>query len=324
MKRNLIKMEIKPVPLHYFTSADFVWLHWYENIKHKFLFPLIIRFIEKSINKGQKIIWNVHNKKPHINRNQVESIYLMKLLAKVSHKIVIHSHISTEIVKELCDSDETVLNKIIYVPHPHYIDIYGEQAKNISLDNNTLKLCFLGAVKNYKNVDLLISAVRELNTKAIHLSIYGESSSKKYAEYLSDLIGSNKNIKLNLRFISDKQIPEILTNHHLIVLPYNLDSTLNSGSNILAFSYGRTVLSPVTGTLSDIENDSMYFSYHYSDQLSHKEEIKRQILEIFDKYKGNYNDLLKMGESCKQYVAENHSSEQVITQLNKVFTYERG
>ena len=102
-------------------------------------------------------------------------------------------------------------------------------------------------------------------------------------------------------------------------MPYNLDFSLNSGATILAFSYGRTVLSPATGTLSDIEDKSLFFSYTYNNQEQHKEELKKQIAAIREKYKGNYNELLKLGEKCKEYMAEHNSPAQVAKQLEQVF-----
>jgi hypothetical protein len=98
-----------------------------------------------------------------------------------------------------------------------------------------------------------------------------------------------------------------------------LDSSLNSGATILAFSYGRSVLSSLTGTLADIENKSLFFSYSYNGQEDHKEKLKQQITAIREKYKGNYNELLTLGEKCREYVSENNSLEQVSKQLALVF-----
>ena len=124
---------------------------------------------------------------------------------------------------------------------------------------------------------------------------------------------------MRFKFVRDSDVPEILAACHLLVLPYNLDSSLNSGATILAFSYGRTVLSPNTGTLSDIEDKSLFFAYSYDNQAQHKEELKKQIVAIREKYKGNYNELLTLGEKCKEYVAENYSIAQVTKQLDQVF-----
>jgi len=317
MKNVLTIMGIEPRPLSFATRSNFAWLHWFENRRS---IPSAIKFLEKCKKKGTKIIWNVHNKIPHETKNSENVRSFMRHIAVFSDKIISHSTPTTEVIKELCENDETILKKIVYVPHPHYIGTYGPQKEDRFLDNNKLKLCFFGAVRKYKNVELLISAVTELGFDDVELSIYGRCRPRGYGESLQLLADENKNIKTHFKFIHDRDIPEILASCHLLVLPYNLDSSLNSGATILAFSYGRTVLSSNTGTLEDIEDKSLFFAYSYGNQDEHKEKLKKHISEIREKYKGNYNELLKLGERCKQYVAENNSSEQVAKQLEQVFT----
>ena len=319
MKKKMVTMNSVPLPLHYFTKADFVWLHWFENLAGKITTPIAVHFLKRCTKKGLKIIWNVHNKIPHETTDLYQVKYLMKQLAEMSYKIVIHSKITTQMLEGLCENDESVFGKIVFVSHPHYIGAYGEQVNDNSLDNVVLKLGFFGAVKKYKNVELLITAVIELGFDDIELNIYGLCTPKRYMKALKQLVAGNPNVKLHLKFIPDNDIPKVMASCHLFVLPYNLDSSLNSGATILAFSYGRTVLSPNTGTLLDIEDKSLFFAYDYVDHENHKEELKEQITAIRAKYYGNYNGLLQVGESCKQYVSEKHSDEVVMKQLEQCF-----
>jgi len=316
MKNALTAIGVKPSPIWFGSQADFVWLHWFENEAGK---KNACRFLEKCKKKDQKIVWNVHNKIPHGTKNQDLSKSFMKHLSEVSDKIVIHSARTTDVISELCESNETVLKKVVYVPHPNYIGTYGEQKANRNLNNDKLKLCFFGAVKKYKNVELLISAVTELGFDDVELTIYGRCRPRNYAQSLRLLAEKNSNITMHFKFVNDSDIPEILAESHLLVLPYNLDSSLNSGATILAFSYGRTVLSSLTGTLEDVSDKSLFFAYSYNNPDEHKEELKKQIIAIRDKYKGNYNELLNLGEKCKNYVAEHNSIEEVSKQLKAVF-----
>ena len=320
MKNVLTAVEISPRPLSFWKHADFVWLHWFEKNAEKKNFKNSVNFLEKCKQKGIKIIWNVHNKIPHETKDLQRVKSFMKLLAEISDKIVIHSTPTTQIIAEFCENNETVLKKIAYVPHPNYIEVYGAQKPDRNLDGNKLKLCFFGAVKKYKNVELLISAVSELGFDDVELNIYGRCRPREYAQSLRVLAGENRNIKMHFKFVDDNDVPEILAACHLLVLPYNLDSSLNSGATICAFSYGRTVLSSLTGTLEDVEDKSLFFAYSYKNQDEHKEELKKHISAIREKYKGNYNELLNLGEKCKEYAEKNYSLEQVSKQLKGVFT----
>ncbi len=309
MRTALRMINIEPLPGKKRCVAGFIWHHWIE----KLYFLVVIKLLAAT---KKKIIWNVHNKLPHDFKNTQKAKEFMRTMAKVSHKIVIHCTETTGVIRELCGENPTILNKIVLVPHPHYIGAYGTEKTENSLRNDQLSLCFFGKIKDYKNIELLISAINELNFDDVELKIMGRCWN---TQYFQNLIKNNPHIKTDFRFIKDDEIPEISANCHLFVFPYNLESSLNSGATILAFSYGRSVLSSLTGTLADIEDKSLFFSYSYQNEDEHKEALKQQIIEIREKYKGNYNELLMLGEKCREYISKNNSIEQVAKQLTFVF-----
>ena len=316
MKSSLHRLDIEPFSISYSYFADFIWYHFIEKSYTK---SRVLARIKQHAAVGKKIIWNLHNKIPHDAKDVAKAKDFMREMAKISNKIVIHCSETTGVVRELCGDNPTMLEKIVLVPHPNYIGIYGaEKADNI-LQNNKLSLCFFGAVKKYKNLELLINAVNELNFNDVELKIVGRCRSASYARQLKNLIGGNSNIITDFRFVKDNEIPQITANSHLFVLPYNLNSSLNSGATLLAFSYGRSVLSSLTGTLADIERKDIFFAYSYTNESEHKEKLKEQIIAIREKYNGKYNELLKLGEDCKQYMVDNNSIEHVTRQLSEVF-----
>jgi len=315
MKTALRHINIEPVPQKDMDIANFIWYHWVEDSYED---PTVLLQINSLAAAGKKIIWSFHNRLPHEVKDIQKAKLFIKSMINIAYKIIIHNNSTVNLIKELCDSNSQIPNKIIFVPHPCYTGIYGFEKTENYLQSDKLKLCFLGIVRKYKNIEILISTIKELNYDDVELSIYGRGE-VQYLEYLHSLIGKYSNIKTCFRFIPDKEIPEVLANCHLFVLPYDLDSSLNSGATLLAFSYGRTVLSPLTGTLSDIENQSFFFSYSYRNSSEHKEELKKQIVAIREKYKGNYTELLNMGNKAKQYVTKHHSLELVEKQLANVF-----
>ncbi|MCL2310981.1 MAG: glycosyltransferase [Firmicutes bacterium] len=325
LKTALQIMNIEPVTEDNVDAANFIWYQWIEyHYENKNILPQIKRYVARD----KKIIWTFHDKIPHFllgaqNTKDVQKAKeFMKEMAEIADKIIIHCSQTTKLIQELCGENSAVMSKIVYVPHPCYIGAYGFEEKSISLQNDTLKLCLFGAIRKQKNIELLTSTIKELNFDDVELHIIGMRESDEYARYLLDLIGENQKIKTDFRYVDDKEIPNIFANFHLLVQPYNLDSSLNSGATILAFSYGRSVLSAFTGTLADIEDRSLFFTYSYKDEDTHKEELKKQITAIRERYKGNYNELLKLGERCKEYVSENNSFAQVTKQLADVFNVE--
>ncbi len=309
MRSALRKIDVEPVSKKQRDASDYIWHHWIEKTPYLSLIKLY-----KATQK--KIIWNVHNKIPHDAKDVQQAKAFMAATADAAHKIVIHCKESVEVVSELCENNPDVLDKIVYVPHPNYIGVYGPEKRDNSLSNDKLSLCFFGKVKEYKNIELLIAAINELNYNDVELKIIGRCWNP---QYFHNLIGDNKHIKTDFRFIDDSEIPEISANSHLFVFPYNTASSLNSGATLLAFSYGRSVLSSLTGTLADVEDKSMFFSYSYNNPAEHKEMLKQQITAIRNQYKGDYNELLTLGERCRNYVSEHNSLERVAKQLSLVF-----
>src|SRR5690606_39824303 len=92
---------------------------------------------------------------------------------------------------------------------------------------------------------------------------------------MSSLAG---NIELKLKFIPDQEIPTLINEADLLVLPYDLKSSLNSGTAILAFSYGKSVICPEIGTISDlgqIKNNVLH--YQYASDKEHLSQLSTKI-----------------------------------------------
>jgi len=319
MKSILETINIKPIPIDNYEYASFIWLHWFESIANENDFRQKIDFLKKCREKDKKIIWNVHNKKPHEIQNAENVESMMKLLAQLSYKIVIHSHITIDVIKDICENDKNILSKIIFVPIPHYAGAHGNLLTTNSLQNNKLKILFFGQIRPYKNIELLIKVFNDLNFDDMELSICGICMNKEYEQNLLNSIGCNNGIKLDFRFIADNEIPKLLANNHILALPYSTESSLNSSAIILAFSYARTVISPNIGTIDEISDKSLFFSYDYKSEQEHEQKFKEQIIAIREKYHGKYNELLNLGEKCREYILENNSYSKTAEQLKQVF-----
>lgn len=308
-----------------FDEIEYFILNWYESLYTNSIFEQTKIFLKKYINlmklkiNKKKIIWVVHNRVPHNDKYKFYSKTLMKWLAQNSYKIVIHSHESKTVIKELVDYS-CVDDKIVYVPHPNYIGAYktNECKEYIS---NKLNLLFIGAIQPYKNVDLLIEAFNELDLKNATLTLAGKVSNKQYENYINKLINNNSNIITDFRFIEDDEITDLIRMSNVLVLPYDINSSLNSGSIILAFSNSRTVLSPLIGTLKDFENKNLFFSYEYEDHNMHKKALKENIISIYNKFEADNNILNDMGKACFDKVKEENSLEVIANTFKEKIFY---
>ena len=320
-----LNIDIYEFDIKRLEGIEFFIFNWYESLYVNNLLKQMHIFIKKYLKlillklKGKKIIWVVHNRVPHDIKRPLFSKLLMKYLAENSYKIIIHSNETKNVLKNFIDEEE-INKKSVYVPHPNYIGAYKENDINKEEKrDDILELLFIGGIKPYKNVDLLIEVFNELNLTNVKLKLCGKVINREYELYINKLINSNKNIETDFRFIEDDELNGLIEKSDMLVLPYDIKSSLNSGTIILAFSNKKTVLSPMIGTLKDFEDKDLFFGYEYADENTHKQELKKHILKIYEIYKFDKNSLSTMGYKCYQEVKEKNSINIVTDKFRQIF-----
>ncbi|RXG25992.1 glycosyltransferase [Leeuwenhoekiella marinoflava] len=255
--------------LNKFKSVSVVHLNWFESVKSSFAF--LKKFVKLIclILGGKKIVWTMHNKTPHIKKVFLLQKILLRILKEKADVIIIHSTATKEL---LYKESPRFAEKTVYIPHPNYIGVYGSATQQKDFSNEPLQLLFLGAVKPYKNIELLIEAVQTFSKEEVELTIAGKCYTMEYEEFLNQKISKN-NIRTNFQFLEDGALKEALEDHELVILPYDLRSSLNSGTVILAFSYARSVICPEIGTVRDVKNKKQILGYSYGDEHEHKEQL---------------------------------------------------
>ena len=303
-----------------FRDIDLVHLNWFENITDKSHIEAWKSFVKKIlvlnlIRLSRKpLVWTMHNRMSHEKKTGKLSRILVKKLILWSDAIIIHSH---ESEAQLLAEDPTVMDRVHYLPHPDFIGSYGP-----SLPTQThpkLRLLFIGAIKPYKNLELLIEAVKSFNG-AVSLTIAGKPFSESYKSSLEQLADGIPEINLQLRFIEDSELPFLLAAADLLVLPYDLGSSLNSGTVLLAFSYKKSIICPWIGTLRDMETEaSNFFAYTYQDSTSHVQALRKTISEVIELHRLDPDKIKTMGEAMQAYVKVEHEKNKVAQQLEGVY-----
>lgn len=287
-----------------FKNADYIVLNWYENLYEEGA-KVYLRFLYKLVQlnlswRKKKIIWVMHNKIPHNYAGSL-SMYLIRCLIKKADHIVIHSKESRNVLKNYLD-EKYWINKTFWVPHPNFINEYGEIQANIT-NNQILSMLVVGSLSPYKKIENIIDAVSDMNN--VKLIIRGKSSDMDYQKFLLAKASKSRNIDLKFGYISDSEFPDLLSRCHILVTPYNLTSSLNSGVQILAFSYGKTVLSTEIATLLDFEEK---FFFTFKDSI---ESLKYEIREIVKKYDGNFNEINELGNKALTIMKEKYKIKDV-------------
>ena len=288
------------------SDAKYIWLHWYENgIENYADFLNKLSAIKTWKDQGRKVIVHVHNKKPHESPVPELTHALMTALLDGADQVSIMSTETKSVLKDIWYYGDD-LDLVSHVPHPNYIGAYGHMLKPAkSLKDDTLKIVFFGLVRPYKGIEYLIAATE--GVKNVEVSILGKPKDDDYVAMLKKLCAGRDNVKFRLEHIPDEDLPEIFASHHIVALPYSIESSLNSGAALLALSYARTIVGTNNGTLKDLENKDLYFGYDYKDEADHVKQLRKTILAIHKKYDGKYNNLLSVGERAYKSVEKNNS-----------------
>ena len=307
----------------HFRSIRLVHLNWFENVDDSSFFRAFRSFFRKMfvlvvIHWSKKeLVWTMHNQASHEKRLGFFSRTITRFLTRWADRIVIHSKPSAEILSK---KDPNAAKKLFYIPHPEFIDVYGppvEQKKPSS--KYVLSLLFIGMVKPYKNIELLINAVQSFGDR-LSLTIAGEPNPASYGEKISRIASSAGNVKLILDFIPDAELPRIIGESDLLILPYDIKSSLNSGTALLAFSYKKTVICPEIGTIEDLgEAKQHVFHYQYTTEEEHQQSLIDQIGKALDVKERDPSILPAMGRRIFEYIEKAHAKSLVNRKLINLY-----
>lgn len=321
-----VKTAVKNLRL--FKEINVFHVNWYESMKSKNKFLSYIEYIIKiSIIKflklnGKRLVWTIHNKVQHDKKSSNLSIALMRTLCKNSDRIVIHSYESIKVLESI-SKDKNIKDKVRYIEHPNYIDSYSKTMndlrKDLSIKENELVYLFVGQVSKYKNVEILIRAFNELRFDNAKLIIAGNPSSSDYKDELLSLINNNKNIITCLKYVDDDEIALMLNTCDIVVLPYDLRSSLNSGSVFLAFSNSKTVISSQNGTVLDLLEHDLCFSYDFKNDEEHYIKLKESLKQTYDLFCKDAKIISTIGKNAYDYVNKNNSVNVIAKKLDTLY-----
>jgi glycosyltransferase involved in cell wall biosynthesis len=219
---------------------------------------------------GRRIVWTLHNLIPHEARFPRLETAARKMICKMASVVIVHGRAGREEVGRRfgCRPD-----KIVVIPHGHYRSAYGAPnprgaaREQLKIDPSTRMFLFIGFLRPYKGIELLLRAWRRLEARDAVLVIAGEAPDPAYAANLARLAGDCPSIRLQNRFVSEGEIPTMLSAADVVVLPFERVQT--SGSVVLAMSFGRPIVTSRLGELPEMlaGADDLLFTAGNEDDL---------------------------------------------------------
>jgi beta-1,4-mannosyltransferase len=215
---------------------------------------------------GVRVIWTVHNQVTHDTQFPQLEQWIRRRIAHQVDRLILH-HQSTPIAQLYSISP----NKTQVIPHGHYRDVYPpkiestDARRSLGLPLTGNVYLSLGLLRPYKGIEQLLTLWREHPEIATGntLLIAGKAGSA-YAEELQKLTADLPSVVLMPEFIESDRIHLFFSAATFAVLPYR--NILNSGSLILAMSYGVPVIAPRLGNIPESLGSADQLLYDADDQ----------------------------------------------------------
>lgn len=260
------------------ASKKIIHIHW-ENIIYgsKYLLKSVfLLFINGSIilllkRRNYKVVWTMHNFYGHDYPHPIIDSIGRKFMFAVADTIIIQQ-------KQIADDMQIKYKdkKVVYMPIVNYIGAYGSRCSSnfdvrqkYGFSKDNIVLLSLGAIKQYKKFDSIIEVFNSLEgriDKRIKFLIAGHGNDK-YFSYIKRLAGHNDNIKIQCRFIEDREIADYLGIADYSIFWYD-DSVLTSAGIDLSLSYGVPVIARNIPAADIIRNDINGFLYNNKEDLA--------------------------------------------------------
>jgi glycosyltransferase involved in cell wall biosynthesis len=249
-------------------EKSIVHYHWFQYSSSKFLKPVILTFFWLLIFRlvGGKLIWTIHNRRPHIRKYEKLNRLLRILFEKLSYRNHVHCHCAVQEMAEILKADQ---QKFFVIPHPDYpvklrnreeafslVKEKYQQTPNVAhlQAEDSLYLMF-GQIRAYKGVLPVAKIFSQLPGGAKKkLIIAGSNKEPAYTQQLEQLTLQSTAIILMPYFIPDEHESYFYGAADTVIL--NHQETLTSGAGVLAMNYGKKLLVPDICCLSELKNQN--------------------------------------------------------------------
>lgn len=261
-------------PLQKAVSSDCELLHldwphdWYNgrNFALQTLKTVMYRGGLKSLRK-KPVIWTAHNLVAHDSSNSQREQKLIQLLINECRGIMVMSDTARdELYQHYKVPSHTEVRKIY---HGHYIDCYKnevsreEARKRLNIDQKAFVYLAIGSIQPYKGHRDLIDSFSS-TAKSEDILLIAGGGNQHFLKQIEDHASMQQSktkgtIRLIPNFVPDNEFQYFFNAADVSVFPFR--KVLNSGSVMLAMSFGSPIIAPRLGSIPEVVIPEHYFGY---------------------------------------------------------------
>lgn len=255
-----------------------------------------------------RIVWTLHNEINHERRYIGIDRTLSLVLARLATVVQVWD-------EETCRSASSFLRlprrRFAMVPHGHYCDLYsdlelhldGTSARGeLGLDTDDFVFLYFGRIRPYKQVPHLVETFERLGFEDATLVVAGNPDSERLAADVRSKT-TGERVDLHLRHIPDEDVPSYFRAADAVVFPY--EHIFNSGSVLLAMSFGRAFVAPPYGVIPTLDPGGNVLYESLAGGL-------REAYENTDAYE-------RVGRRNRKHVLENHDWDDIGTEVRRIY-----
>ena len=218
---------------------------------------------------GCGLVWTAHDLFRHDRREDPNELAFMRSLFALGDSVIVHCSAAAEALLQTLGVGAAGRDKIAIIPHGHYRGAYPdtitreEARRRLGLSLEAKVISFVGWVRSYKGVWELYEAFTRLEEPAARLVIAGQAVDGAYAARLTAAAKGDERIHLTIGFVPDEDLQLYLRAADVVAAPFL--EIFTSGSVLLAMSFGRAVIAPRRGCVTDVLDEEGGILYDADD-----------------------------------------------------------
>ncbi|MFB6347294.1 MAG: glycosyltransferase family 4 protein [bacterium] len=272
-----------------------------------FLQVLLLKFL------GVTLVWTLHNLHNH------EKTYLWldnlgsKFTARMADSVHVYCQRGKTLAREYYELDTTSSFEVI--PYGNYVDYYpntlsqDSARSDLSLGSSDMVYLFVGSIRAYKGIPRLVNAFKGLEVPDKRLVVAGSTKDDRSEEILNRASQAQESIIFRPGFVDVEAMNRFFNAADIVTLPF--ENILNSGSLILAMSYGKACIVPSIGCVPEHIAENGGFLY----EPGNTEGLKSAMAQAFE----NRERLESMGERNYEKASEAFAWDRIGKQMEAFY-----
>ena len=210
---------------------------------------------------GGKIVWTVHNLRPHQQKWRRVNFFLRRIWSRLPHRIHVHCHSAINSVSELYGIPD---DRFFVISHPPYpatllpsVDArrrLTERYPAVQLPPSASLFLMFGYIAKYKGI-LEVARIFKYGNPDKILLIAGSLKRRNQA-YFDDLKSlQGNNVIIIPKHIPDSDVPLFFNSAEAVI--FNYHEILESGGVALARSYRKNLIIPNKGCPGELTGETI-------------------------------------------------------------------